>query len=486
VVPTLRRGEHDWTAMLATLARVYVQGVPVNWTAFQKGQRLSPVRLPNYPFQRSRHWYEGPLVKSQSRATIASNGSAGHPLLGRRLRLPGSAEIRFQSIFSQSAPHFLNDHRLFGVSLPPAACHFAMLAQAAEFLGGTQGNCYRFEALNLLRPMLLPDGCEREVQLIFKPDAHGWSLELTSSDSGEAKSAIDAWTPHMIGFGRVLNAENFTPATPTMDLGAIKARCTRELSRGQFYSKIWANQGGTGSAFRWIESIWQGDHEAVCLAACPTSVADAANYRVHPGLIEAACQVLHCCAAIETEEALQQSGMTFVPFSVDVLSLFEVTASHSQAWCYAQLREHSNDNVLADLSVLNASGELVAQLVGFRLRPITQQAVGASTQRGSMRPYRQPQPSSTPGPAVDVGNSVDSVQATVRYLQAQCAELSGYPESAIHSDQGFMAMGLDSLVAMVLSNRIRHDFGCAVSASQILMSASIESLARLICPIVAA
>jgi acyl carrier protein len=49
-----------------------------------------------------------------------------------------------------------------------------------------------------------------------------------------------------------------------------------------------------------------------------------------------------------------------------------------------------------------------------------------------------------------------------------------------------MAMGLDSLVAMVLSNRIRHDFGCAVSASQILMSASIESLARLICPIVAA
>jgi len=74
-----------------------------------------------------------------------------------------------------------------------------------------------------------------------------------------------------------------------------------------------------------------------------------------------------------------------------------------------------------------------------------------------------------------------TLQQVVRYLQAQCAELSGYSESAICSDQGFMAMGLDSLVAMILANRIRQDFNCAVSATQILLSVSIESLAQVIC-----
>ena len=41
-----------------------------------------------------------------------------------------------------------------------------------------------------------------------------------------------------------------------------------------------------------------------------------------------------------------------------------------------------------------------------------------------------------------------------------------------------MALGLDSMVAMVLSNQIRLDFDCAISATKILGSKSIESLAH--------
>ncbi|MGZ8452566.1 MAG: acyl carrier protein, partial [Candidatus Binatia bacterium] len=86
-----------------------------------------------------------------------------------------------------------------------------------------------------------------------------------------------------------------------------------------------------------------------------------------------------------------------------------------------------------------------------------------------------------PGPMDGIDKAALTLQQVVRYLQTQCAELSGYPESAIFSDRGFMAMGLDSLVAMILSNRIRQDFDCAVSATQILLSVSIEALAQVIC-----
>ncbi len=330
VVPTLRRGDNDWAALLATIGRLYVRGVQVDWPALQKGQSFRSVSLPGYPYQRSRYWYDGALLNAQHRVATAPNHAAGHPLLGRRLRLPGAAEIRFESRFSQSAPQFLNDHRLFGISLPPAACHFAMLAQAAEFLGGTQGDRYRFEDLYLLRPLLLPDGCERDVQLIFKPDAQGWSLELTSAEVNEAAMGSEPWTAHMIGLSRAHVPEKTTPALPTIDLNAIKARCADMLSRSEFYSRIWANQGGTGSAFRWIETIWQGDQEALCRAVCPATILDAASYRLHPGLIEAACQVLHCCATIETEEQLRQNSTTFVPFSLDVLSLYDVKATTSR------------------------------------------------------------------------------------------------------------------------------------------------------------
>ncbi len=191
--------------------------------------------------------------------------------------------------------------------------------------------------------------------------------------------------------------------------------------------------------------------------------------------------MLHCCATIETEEQLRQNSTTFVPFSLDALSLYDVKATYEQAWCHAQLREHSENNVLADLSIMNNSGELVAQLEGFRLRPITQQGLASSRQRVTTHADGKLISGSLPGPMDGIDKAALTLQQVVRYLQAQCAELSGYPESAIFSDRGFMAMGLDSLVAMILSNRIRQDFGCAVSATQILLCVSIEALAQVIC-----
>ncbi|MGB7946581.1 MAG: beta-ketoacyl synthase N-terminal-like domain-containing protein [Candidatus Binatia bacterium] len=481
-ISTLRRGEDDWTAVLETVARLYVRGVRLNWAAFQEGRRFRPIRLPNYPFQRSRYWYEGPLVKAEPSATPREKGSSGHPLLGRRFRLPGSTELRFNVRFSQTAPHFLGDHRLFGVSLPPAASHFAMLAQASEHLVDGAPNkdvSLRFEDLYLLRPLLLPDGCARDVQLIFRPEIQGWSLEITSAEAGEDELATAEWTSHMIGLGRTSDK-----VKQNLDLIAIQARCPRELSGHEFYSSIWANQGGTGSAFRWIESIWQGDREALCRAVCPTGIVDASKYRLHPGVIEAACQLLHCCEIIETDESIQQTGATYVPFSVDAFSLFDVKASHDQAWCHARLYEHSPDDVVGDLSILNGSGELVARLDGFRLRTITCEAVDpASARTKTQTADRARQVNKRPASGGGLDKRSLGYEELVSYLQRRCAELSGYPESEIPIDTGWLQMGLDSIVAMILSNGLRRDFDLAVPVSQILTSTSIKALARAICGI---
>ena len=481
-VPTLRRDEADWPALLETLARLYVGGVPLNWTAIQQGRRFNPVRLPRLPLQRSRYWYDGPLVRAEPGTTAVVNNSAGHPLLGRPIRLPGSAELRFEARFSQTAPHFLKDHLLFGVPLPPAASHFAMLAQAAGSLPGgapESGQSVRFEDLYLLRPLWLPDGCERDVQLIFRPEAEGWSVELTSAEASGGENAGGEWTTHMIGRSRLQSTDDRAVVEP-FDPIAIGNRCPRQLSSSEFYAEIWANQGGTGSAFRWIDSIWQGDREALCRVVCPSGIVDAKKYRLHPGVIEAACQVLHCCATIETEQDMQRSGATYVPFSVDAFYLFAAPASHDAAWCHARLREHGDNNVVADLSIFNVAGGLVGKLEGFRLRTITREAIGDPSARAAAPAIHRILLLDA-RPAAEEHDQIVSVEEVLRYLRLCCAELSGYRESEIHSDKGLIQMGLDSLAAMVLANRIRRDFGHPVTVPQILMSPSLEALARAIC-----
>jgi acyl transferase domain-containing protein/aryl carrier-like protein len=55
-LPSLRRGREDWQQMLESLGHLYVQGIPVNWSGFDKGYHHRRVSLPTYPFQRERYW----------------------------------------------------------------------------------------------------------------------------------------------------------------------------------------------------------------------------------------------------------------------------------------------------------------------------------------------------------------------------------------------------------------------------------------------
>ena len=51
--------QSDLAFLLNTLGRLWLAGVPVDWSNFQKGQRRR-VPLPTYPFERQRYWIEAP------------------------------------------------------------------------------------------------------------------------------------------------------------------------------------------------------------------------------------------------------------------------------------------------------------------------------------------------------------------------------------------------------------------------------------------
>ncbi len=57
-LPTLRPGVEDWQQILRSLGQMYVQGVEVNWSGFDREYARRKVALPTYPFQRQRYWIE--------------------------------------------------------------------------------------------------------------------------------------------------------------------------------------------------------------------------------------------------------------------------------------------------------------------------------------------------------------------------------------------------------------------------------------------
>ncbi|HEY9738661.1 MAG TPA: acyltransferase domain-containing protein, partial [Trichocoleus sp.] len=69
-LPSLRQGQEDWPVMLQSLSQLYLDGVPVDWAAFDRPYRRRRRSLPTYPFQRQRYWIDLPTVIPPSSQSI--------------------------------------------------------------------------------------------------------------------------------------------------------------------------------------------------------------------------------------------------------------------------------------------------------------------------------------------------------------------------------------------------------------------------------
>lgn len=69
-LPSLRSNREDWEQVLESVSALYTRGTSLDWKGFDRGRPRSKVELPNYPFERTRCWFED--EKSQPRSRKAS------------------------------------------------------------------------------------------------------------------------------------------------------------------------------------------------------------------------------------------------------------------------------------------------------------------------------------------------------------------------------------------------------------------------------
>ncbi len=73
-LPSLCQGQEDWQ-LLQSLGELYVRGMPVNWSGFDRDYVRRRVNLPTYPWQRQRYWVETAEVNHHKTQLPSSNDS---------------------------------------------------------------------------------------------------------------------------------------------------------------------------------------------------------------------------------------------------------------------------------------------------------------------------------------------------------------------------------------------------------------------------
>jgi myxalamid-type polyketide synthase MxaC len=358
---SLRKDRDDCRQMLSSLGALFVLGAKPNWAEYDQRYRRRRLALPTYPFQRERYWLPVDSAHSSRKRTEAS----GHPLLGRHVPLAGRSgeHVWFSEISLEGCP-WIDDHRVQGsVVLSPAA-YVEMVTAAAV------------EAISEL-PIILT-GIKIEEVLLFQPEIQfDIQTRLERQTAGDfvfqvhsrRKNSQGDWTLHATGTLQA-NATTIPMAKlQASERDAFEKRSTRCLTGPEFYRLHQERGNQWGSRFQGINRAWQGQREALGEVTVPPGIkGELSHYVFHPAFFDSLGQIL--ATTILSEEIDGRLGGAFVGVGFEQVRWYRRPEA-GPFYAYAQLRSDKSvqeKTVVGDIKAFDASGDLIAEILGARLR----------------------------------------------------------------------------------------------------------------------
>ena len=457
--------EAELTPMLRSLAALFTFGFPVVWSRlYPEGGRCVP--LPTYPWQRERYWIAAERKRDGSAPSASrdwSRSAPRHPLLGAPIALAGQpgTHVWEMDIGVVELPS-LSDYRVRGSAAVPAALCIEVALSAARQLLGRE--ITTLEGVLLKQPLLLPEEGTQRVQLsvtVETPETASfklWSL-------GGAGARTD-WTLHSSGIIRLSPSGPADAPRAHESVAAIQRRCPEPRPGSGHYETVALGGIEIGPRFQAVAEVTRRDGEALALVRLPDRVS-ASGYEVHPAFLEACVQVLGAAMPAHGEAPADAHVLT----ALERLCVFDRPGV--RGFCHVLLRE-GGDHVTADAWLLDEDGRVLLEAIGLRAERLDLAAdEGSAASRTDLHKER-----GALGHALRALEPAERRRRLESYLRDRVAGVLRTLATRLDSERGLTSLGLDSLMAVELKNRVERDLGVAPPLGQFLQGPSVRQLAE--------
>jgi myxalamid-type polyketide synthase MxaB len=367
-LPSLRPDRSDWQQLIESLSQIYVRGVAIDWTGWDRDYVRRRLPLPTYPWQRQRYWYENngkEWQPTQTRSSIIiTNRQSTHPLLGQqRYTAVKQKELIFESYLNREDPAYLQHHCIYSQTIVPAAAYIEMaLAAGARLLKTPE---LTLGELTFGQALIIPENTTIPVQVILTPDEDG-SYRFQIFSCQIAFDSEPSWTLHASG---KIWVENATEEPPANELSLWQSWAST-LSATDYYQQLERRGMEYGSSFQGIQKLWSQATEALGEIELPQElISSATEYQLHPVLLDASFQVIGAAVAdAGTQEA-------YLPVGLQRLRLYRRPSQ--KLWSKVTLypvNGSSQNTLTAELLLLDETG-VVAQINGLSLLRVSRQAL---------------------------------------------------------------------------------------------------------------
>ncbi|MCB1397002.1 MAG: SDR family NAD(P)-dependent oxidoreductase, partial [Rhodobacteraceae bacterium] len=340
---SLRRNADDRATLIGALSHFAVHGQPIDWDAVLGGARPA-LPLPREVWQRQRYWHES------DDWAFSRTAQLGHPLIDRRLR---GAEPAWALALDRRRLPWLDDHRIQGHAVFPAAGYLDMMVAAAQDLdpGGAM-----LDGVDFQRMLTLPEG-ETPVRLELRHRPSEGRLEIFS------REGAGDWVRNA--------AASLRRPAPGRDPGRIDPEAlAAELPETVDPEAMNATLAGGGlhygPAFRGLVQIRRGDGAALARIEAPAPVAgEVGRHVAHPALLDACFQL--AMAAIPRDARL--TGKTFVPVHIGRIWVHKPLTD--RLWAQVSGLAATGRALEFDLTIADETGAVLVRIDGYRVQAVS-------------------------------------------------------------------------------------------------------------------
>ena len=341
ILPSLSHKQEDRQVILNSVAQLYHQGIDLDWRAFSRVS-TSRIKLPTYPFQRQRYWWDKAKFWTQNNLHQQL-----HPLLGDRSVSNGTSETRFTSQISLNNPKYLQDHCLETTIVFPATAYLEMALAAGRSVYSDSN--LQLREFSIKQPLVLEDEAT-QLQTVLSTETNSTRIQIFSRTSNQEFTLhSEVWL------------KSDTELHSSVDIEQLKSQLQPyPLEIADYYQDLSDRGLNYGETFRGIEQIWQGEGESLGYIRLPDNLVESAdNYQLHPALLDACLQLI----GTVTE------SLAGVYLPVGIESLVLAKSGSDCLWNHVTLKPTTNDlQIQADLSLYDNNGAVVAKITNLSLQ----------------------------------------------------------------------------------------------------------------------
>src|SRR5262245_41027415 len=389
------------------------------------------------------------LIRQFSRRSSVSAAAVIHPLLHRNTS--DLSEQRYSSTFT-GEEFFLADHRApvdgrAGQKVLPGVAYLEMARAAVERAVPARPESTVLELRNTVWAQPVVVGQNKQISISLSAnDQDQIDYEIYGQDSDQEIVHCQ---------GRAVWSRE--PAPAALDLDQLKGQMERgQLESGGVYA-LCARMGLIyGPSFQGITAIHRGSGQALAQLRLPSVVADTSgDYVLHPSLMDGALQ-----AAVGLIDDASESNQPRLPFALETLRVISPCSQEMVAWVrYAPGSQAAGAVVKLNIDPCDERGNVCVQMRGFSSRA-PRNEIGTPASRSEAASPTAPSEPQAEQPIVTAEVETESLaEKTQDYLRKQLAELLKAPPQKIDPRAALEIYGIDSILAMKLTNQLEKTFG---------------------------